>query len=1530
MFSPDTEYIPFITSCVTDGRPEEWLNKVEASMYATTKKSLYKTLEDAKGKKEKWVKDYPGQMIISAGQMKNQSETVLLDTLKKCFEKFCDAALEFRRKECVELVATPYLSCVFGIMNMFDALATPEQGCSAAEGENFIPMIEMYFLFGLIWSIGATVDEAGRKKFDMFLREMDGRFPSNETVFEYWVCPKRKTWAPWEEKLNANFKVSPDTPFFKIMVPTVDTVRTKFVLQQRIKIFQHCMVTGGVGVGKTLVAMEVLSQLPESKSFMVINMSAQSSSNSLQETIEGKLEKRTKGVFAPTGGKKLVTYIDDFNMPKKSVFGFIPPLELLKLWADNGFWYDRAKQEVKNIKDMQLMVSMAPPGGGRNPFSQRVQACFRSVNMTTPNSAQLRRIFSTMLNGKLSEFDDEIKPLGDPLTQATAEVYQATRQFYDSKESMLQLWCHETFRIYGDRMWDHNDKDWLKNLLDEKLSSVFSSGWKTLFEDGEMPPYATFMRNVEHPPYEPILDQSLLKDFLMEKLEDYALEPGKAGGVRQEEKLGSDEVKTNVCKTFMGAHQSVAEKSELMKSRLKRINYVTATNYLEFVNGYRSLLSEKRSEIGDKAEKLRGGLEKLDETGVQVQEMQVVCQEKKVVVAKAKRDCEELLVEIVQDKRVADEQEKQVSTEAARIEKEAEETNAIAKECQEGLDRALPALQEAEDALNVLTKKDISELKAYAKPPALVELVLCGVMTVLKRPPTWDECKKQMGDASFLEKLTKFDKDLLQDGLLKKINKYTAQAEFKPDIIGKVSFAAKGLCMWVCAMETANQVNGEEWQFFLRGGQVLDKSTQPQNPGTNWISELSWDNITELENLPHFKGIVGSFEQGVAAWEEWYRANEPESAELPGEWESKCNELQRMVFVRCLRPDRVMFASTTYVANSLGRKFVEPPVLDLGETYSDSIPTTPLIFVLSPGVDPTSSLLQLATAKGLAEKFNTIALGQGQAPVATKLIDDGIKDGNWVFLANCHLMTSWLPTLDKAIESFAARNPHETFRLWLSSNPTPFFPLAILQRAIKMTTEPPKGLRANMARLYNTITEESFLECKTQSKYPKLLFALVFFHSVLLERKKFRTLGINIPYDFNDTDFAVSNDLLKSYLDEYEETPWDALKYLISEANYGGRVTDELDRRVLNSYLNQYYCEDALSVPNYGLSSLAVYYIPDNGPLQSYKDYVQTLPISDRPETFGQHPNADISYMIEDSKIMLDSILLLQPAKDTAAGGMKTEDIVNALCADLLAQVPFVYPLEDIMNAKADDPSALHVVLFQELERYNILLNRIRSQCAELQKGIKGLVVMSSDLDQIFDALANARIPPSWNKAYPSIKPLGAWTRDLLQRTVDLQQWVEVGYPKVYWLSGFTYPTGFLTAVLQTTARKNSIPIDTLAWEFSIINLDEKEITQPPKEGVYIKGMFLEGAGWDFENGCLMEPEPMELIVPMPIIHFKPVENKKKSQKGIYLCPLYLYPVRTGSRERPSFMISIDLKSGNVDPDHWVKRGTALLLALAV
>lgn len=150
--------------------------------------------------------------------------------------------------------------------------------------------------------------------------------------------------------------------------------------------------------------------------------------------------------------------------------------------------------------------------------------------------------------------------------------------------------------------------------------------------------------------------------------------------------------------------------------------------------------------------------------------------------------------------------------------------------------------------------------------------------------------------------------------------------------------------------------------------------------------------------------------------------------------------------------------------------------------------------------------------------------------------------------------------------------------------------------------------------------------------------------------------------------------------------------------------------------------------------------------------------------------------------------------------------------------------------------------------------------------------------------------------------------------------------PTLFWLAAFTFPTGFVTAVLQTSARASRTPIDELSWEFFVFTEDDAAAARIVREGggVYVSGLFLEGAGWLRKGQCLAEPLPMELVTPMPVVHFKPVEQFKKKTKGTYSCPSYYYPQRAGS-----YVIAVDLKSGMEKPDYWIKRGTALLLSLS-
>uniref|UniRef100_A0A3B4XCH7 Dynein heavy chain region D6 P-loop domain-containing protein n=1 Tax=Seriola lalandi dorsalis TaxID=1841481 RepID=A0A3B4XCH7_SERLL len=658
----------------------------------------------------------------------------------------------------------------------------------------------------------------------------------------------------------------------------------------------------------------------------------------------------------------------------------------------------------------------------------------------------------------------------------------------------------------------------------------------------------------------------------------------------------------------------------------------------------------------------------------------------------------------------------------------------------------------------------------------------------------------------------------------------------------------------MCAkiLEVAGKLNMDEYSFFLRGGLA-----QIYNPCISWMADSSWEKITELSELHNFNGISSSFEQYSQDWNLWFTSAEPENAALPGLymlWE-------KMLVVRSLRQDRVSFCVTSFIVNNLGSRFVEPPVLNM-KAVSESTCRTPLIFVLSPGVDPTGALLQLAEASGMSKHFHALSLGQGQAPIAKRMIEEG----QWVFLANCHLSLSWMPDLDKLVEQLQVQKPHSNFRLWLSSSPHPDFPITILQAGIKMTTEPPKGVKANMKRLYQLVTETQFNRCSRPVFYRKLLFSLCFFHSILLERKKFLQLGWNIVYGFNDSDFEVrvSESLLSLYLDEYEEIPWDALKYLIAGVNYGGHVTDDWDRLFLSCTIVYKY--NFISLTLYSrfsvrLSPLTSYYIPRDGPQASYKEYISMLPSTEHPEVFGQHPNADIASQIAETRTLFETLLSLQPqvtSPTTAGAGPSRED--KMCCCNMCLC--------------------------------------LSSSLVELEKGIKGLVVMSSSLEETFHCIYDGRVPPLWEKAYPSLKPLAAWTRDLCQRVNQFAHWAEmVQPPNLFWLSGFTFPNGFLTAVLQSYARQHNLFVINIFFQscmqnvpslLLLVSLNTPHPHPTPQDGVFIRGLYLEGAGWDKRNSCLLEAEPMQMVCPIPTIHFKPVENRKKMGKSELIQTFFL------------------------------------------
>ena len=186
-----------------------------------------------------------------------------------------------------------------------------------------------------------------------------------------------------------------------------------------------------------------------------------------------------------------------------------------------------------------------------------------------------------------------------------------------------------------------------------------------------------------------------------------------------------------------------------------------------------------------------------------------------------------------------------------------------------------------------------------------------------------------------------------------------------------------------------------------------------------------------------------------------------------------------------------------FIAYQTGQAFVQPAAFDTSNSFADLVSTTPLIFILSPGTD----VIAFADKLGMLKRFESVSLGRGQGPKAMKL------------LSNCHL--------EAIVEQFKPESMQISFRLWLASMPAESFPVQVLQNGVKMTSDPPSGLRANLIRSYSALSDELLKESKPPKIFKTLLFGFCYFHSAVQDRRKFGPIGCNIACGFAPEDLQV-------------------------------------------------------------------------------------------------------------------------------------------------------------------------------------------------------------------------------------------------------------------------------------------------------------------------------------------------------------------------------------------------------------------------
>ncbi|KAI8820875.1 dynein heavy chain and region D6 of dynein motor-domain-containing protein [Fimicolochytrium jonesii] len=852
------------------------------------------------------------------------------------------------------------------------------------------------------------------------------------------------------------------------------------------------------------------------------------------------------------------------------------------------------------------------------------------------------------------------------------------------------------------------------------------------------------------------------------------------------------------------------------------------------------------------------------------------------------------------------------------------DTLGASKETSEEISRKVAAAEQ--------TEKDIDTTRNKYTPVAVRTRILFFCITELANIDPMYQYSLNWFMNLFVSAITHSDKSDDIDQRIVNINEYFTYSLFS-NVCRSLFERHKLLFSFLLIIRILmndDKIDMDEWKYLLTGGTIAESKTP--NPAPDWLSPNSWQQILTLASLPTFRTIDEDFAEDPEPLKIIFDSQQPHKEPLPEKWNTALTQFQKMLVLRCIRPDRITSAVQDFVAAQLGEQFIEPQTSDLSALYKESTPITPLIFVLSPGADPASSLFKFAEEMRFSKKLNAVSLGQGQGPKAEVLIKEGMERGLWILLQNCHLAPSWMPTLDRIIDGMTPDRVHRDFRIWLTSMPTPKFPVSILQNGVKTTLEPPNGIKANLLRTYATFNDDYLNSCAKVREWKKLLFSISFFHAVAQERRKFGSLGFNIPYEFTDGDMRICIRQLNMFLEEYDEVPFKVLKYTVGEINYGGRVTDDWDRRLIMNILED-FCNPKVLDDGYRFSSSDVYFSipPDN--YNGYRNYVKGLPIEETTEIFSMHENANITFAQKETFTLFDTLLALMPKSSKSAGSKTREELLAETAESIQTRVPKPFPIDAVMKKfPIDYRESMSTVLIQEVIRYNRLLSTIHSTLVELVKALKGLVVMSEALELTCNSIFINQVPHVWAaKAYPSLKSLSSWVIDLMSRCEFIQGWINNGIPAIFWISGFFFPQAFLTGTLQNYARKYTLSIDTLGLDFRILETRWEDVAQKPPDGCYIRGLYLEGARWDGARRSLVESRPKELYTEMAVIWILPKPNRKKPETGIYNCPVYKTLTRAGTLSTTghstNYVLTIELPTEQPQA-HWIKRGCALVMSL--
>uniref|UniRef100_A0A8C0GMH1 Dynein cytoplasmic 1 heavy chain 1 n=1 Tax=Chelonoidis abingdonii TaxID=106734 RepID=A0A8C0GMH1_CHEAB len=740
-----------------------------------------------------------------------------------------------------------------------------------------------------------------------------------------------------------------------------------------------------------------------------------------------------------------------------------------------------------------------------------------------------------------------------------------------------------------------------------------------------------------------------------------------------------------------------------------------------------------------------------------------------------------------------------------------------------------------------------------------------------------------------------------------------------------------------------------EFQHFLRGKEiVLSTASLPKISG---LSTEQIEAMMRLSCLPEFKDLVSKV-QSDEQFCIWLDSSSPEQT-VPYIWSEEKpatpigQAIHRLLLIQAFRPDRLLAMAHAFVSANLGESFMsimEQP-LDLTHIVNTEVkPNTPVLMCSVPGYDASGHVEDLAAEQNT--QITSIAIGSAEGfNQADKAINTAVKSGRWVMLKNVHLAPGWLMQLEKKLHSL---QPHACFRLFLTMEINPKVPVNLLRAGRIFVFEPPPGVKANMLRTFSSIPVSRI--CKSPNERARLYFLLAWFHAIIQERLRYAPLGWSKKYEFGESDLRSACDTIDTWLDDTakgrqnispDKIPWSALKTLMAQSIYGGRIDNEFDQRLLNTFLERLFTtlsfdsEFKLACKVDGHKDIQM---PDGIRREEFVQWVELLPDTQTPSWLGLPNNAEKVLLTTQGIDMISKMLKMQMLEDeddlayaetekkaradsTSDGRPSWMRTLHTTASNWFHLIP--QNLNHLKRTVENIKDPLFRFFEREVKMGAKLLQDVRQDLADVVQVCEGKKKQTNYLRTLINELVKGILPRSWSHyTVPAGMTVIQWVSDFSERIKQLQnisQAAASGGAKELknihvCLGGLFVPEAYITATRQYVAQANSWSLEELCLEVNVTTT-QNAVLDACSFGV--TGLKLQGA--TCSNNKLSLSNAISTILPITQLRWIKQTNADKKANVVTL-PVYL------NFTRADLIFTVDFEiATKEDPRSFYERGVAVL-----